>query len=352
MSLLEDLERNWEAFGKADPLWAILTLPGTENRRWDEARFFETGRQEIATAFARLDRLGFAVKRGRALDFGCGVGRLTQALADRFAETHGVDIADSMIQIAQRSNRRGTRCRYHVNAKDDLSLFEDATFDFIYSTYVLQHVPPPLAERYVAELVRVLTAGGILMLQMTEEPVRIEAMPEGAHRARVELASAVPTLHSGEGRRLQVLVANESAHEWPHVNAGNHWLSPDGTTIAFDDGRSPLSPLSPGEHTAVELFVTAPREPGDYLLEVDLVEEGITWFAGRGSIAARVAVRVLPGKASAPSPRMEMHGVPRDEVRRWVERAGGRFLVALEPFSYGIEFLKRDWVSWTYVVTR
>lgn len=72
VSLLEDLERNWEAFGKADPLWAILTLPGTENRRWDEARFFETGRQEIATAFARLDRLGFAVKRDSLMNYLAG----------------------------------------------------------------------------------------------------------------------------------------------------------------------------------------------------------------------------------------------------------------------------------------
>lgn len=65
------------------------------------------------------------------------------------------------------------------------------------------------------------------------------------------------------------------------------------TMVAFDNARTLLpGHLHPGSDTLVRLQVTAPAEPGDYLLEVDLVHEGITWFADRGARTAFVALRV------------------------------------------------------------
>ncbi len=65
------------------------------------------------------------------------------------------------------------------------------------------------------------------------------------------------------------------------------------TMVAFDNARTALpGHLQPDSDTVVHLRVTAPAEPGDYLLEVDLVHEGITWFADRGARTATVALRV------------------------------------------------------------
>src|SRR5258707_194558 len=77
----------------------------------------------------------------RALDFGWGAGRLSQAIARRMAEVDGVDIARSMVDLAGRHNRYGDRCRYRVNTAPDLRLFGDGAFDFVYSSIVLQHIP-------------------------------------------------------------------------------------------------------------------------------------------------------------------------------------------------------------------
>ncbi len=67
-----------------------------------------------------------------------------------------------------------------------------------------------------------------------------------------------------------------------------------GTMIAFDNARSPLpGHLQPGTDTIVPLAVTAPAEAGDYVLEIDLVHEGITWFADRGARTATVALTVV-----------------------------------------------------------
>jgi 2-polyprenyl-3-methyl-5-hydroxy-6-metoxy-1,4-benzoquinol methylase len=141
---LGELQRDWEEFGRIDPLWAILTDPSKKNNRWDPQEFFATGEAETECLMDRIATLPLSLRRGRALDFGCGVGRLTQALCRHFEQCVGVDIAPSMIELACGYNRFGDRCQYHVNAAADLRLFEDGHFDFVYSNIVLQHIPPEL----------------------------------------------------------------------------------------------------------------------------------------------------------------------------------------------------------------
>jgi hypothetical protein len=74
---LPELKRNWDMFGATDPLWSIYTAPGKEGNRWDPAEFFETGELEIAGVMDRVEALDIDLAGGSALDFGCGVGRLT-----------------------------------------------------------------------------------------------------------------------------------------------------------------------------------------------------------------------------------------------------------------------------------
>ncbi len=163
---LELLKRNWEAFGRDDPLWAVLTEPSRRGGLWDPDEFLATGEQEIAELIAELDAFGIAIATGRALDFGCGAGRLTQALAGRFDRCDGVDIAASMIAEAQRLNRRGDRARYHVNPAADLTLFPSETFDLVLSYIVLQHMEPRYAKRYIAEFVRILKLDAIAVFSL------------------------------------------------------------------------------------------------------------------------------------------------------------------------------------------
>jgi ubiquinone/menaquinone biosynthesis C-methylase UbiE len=80
------------------------------------------------------------VNPARALDFGCGVGRLAQALLPRFERVDGVDIAPSMLELAARYNKDPARCVFHLNERADLALFPDRSFTFIYTSLVLQHV--------------------------------------------------------------------------------------------------------------------------------------------------------------------------------------------------------------------
>jgi SAM-dependent methyltransferase len=167
---LRRLKRQWDALGKRDPLWAVIADPQRRGGRWDLEEFFDTGVGEIDGLMGYLASLGLEVSRGRALDFGCGVGRLTQGLAAHFAEADGVDIAPSMIHLAVTHNRYGQRCRYHLNQRPNLGLFDDDTFDLVYSNLTLQHIEPRYSRAYIGEFLRILVPGGALVFQLPACP--------------------------------------------------------------------------------------------------------------------------------------------------------------------------------------
>jgi ubiquinone/menaquinone biosynthesis C-methylase UbiE len=160
-------ERDWNELAELDPYWAILTSPGTRFGGWDSNEFFATGTREIDGVMRRAAELGHPQGRERALDFGCGLGRLTRPLAGRFEECVGVDISEGMVRQARELNADVPGATFVVNAADDLRRFDDESFDFVYSVIVLQHVPDRGAiESYIAEFCRVLRPGGLAIFQL------------------------------------------------------------------------------------------------------------------------------------------------------------------------------------------
>lgn len=162
----------WNDFAKTDPLWAILSLPGKRGGQWDINEFFAVGRKEIDEMMAFTTASGIDFRRKKALDFGCGVGRITQALARCFDECHGLDISPRMIEMANTYNRYKERVTYHLNQDNDLHLFPDASFDFIYTIITLQHMEPRFSLNYIKEFLRVLRPSGILIFQLPSERVK------------------------------------------------------------------------------------------------------------------------------------------------------------------------------------
>jgi hypothetical protein len=57
---LAELQRNWEAFGAEDPLWAILTIPGKRFGQWNVDEFFQCGRDQIRGQMACIEERGSA----------------------------------------------------------------------------------------------------------------------------------------------------------------------------------------------------------------------------------------------------------------------------------------------------
>ena len=169
---LAALRRDWDTLGEADPLWAVYVDPVKRGGRWQVDEFLATGRAEIAVAMRELKELGLAGRHEAALDFGCGVGRLTAALSEHYETVTGVDVSPAMLDHARRINAANDRCRFVGNDRPDLSQFPDGSFDLAYSSIVLQHLTPELSDGYLRELIRVVRPGGAVVVVVPERHLR------------------------------------------------------------------------------------------------------------------------------------------------------------------------------------
>lgn len=134
------------------------------------------------------------------------------------------------------------------------------------------------------------------------------ALPDNAFKAVISVVDPPAKLRTGQKETIQVRVNNASDVLWYarggpvntassnkfYLAVGDRWLEADGEKLVTDmDGRYGLPrDLKPGEETKVPLLITAPKLPGDYILELDLVQEQVAWFHDKGSGTARVKIRV------------------------------------------------------------
>lgn len=157
--------------GETDPLWAVATAPQYKNGGWDPELFFQSGRDQVQKIVEHAKTLG-GLPSGTALDFGCGVGRLSQALAEHFDEVIGVDVAPSMINEAASYNKQGDRVRYILNERPDLSVLPDESVDFVYTEITLMHMEPRYSLEYIREFLRVTRSNGMVVFHIPDPTPR------------------------------------------------------------------------------------------------------------------------------------------------------------------------------------
>ena len=211
---LSEVQQYWDQQAHSDPMWAILTDPAKAGRRWDADEFFATGVRDVAVFMQQAEAWGKPAARRTALDFGCGIGRLSQALVDHFDRVYGVDISSKMIELARQHNRQGARVEYWCNAAGDLSHFADGSIDMVLSWITLQHVRPRYARRYMQEFVRVLAPGGLLLFQYPSKPIglgvrlarwkALVSRPRPMYMNGMDREKVVALLESAGGRVLEI----------------------------------------------------------------------------------------------------------------------------------------------------
>lgn len=162
---LRALKGKWEAYAEQDALWSTWIDPARKGNRWEPADFFATGVAEAAIIMQMVARLA-GPDRHLAVDFGCGVGRVTQALARFYQRVVGLDISAAMIDRARSFAPHDLRCEYTVNERADLACLQTGCADLVYSRNVLQHMVPPLMEAYIGEFVRLLKPDGLALFQL------------------------------------------------------------------------------------------------------------------------------------------------------------------------------------------
>jgi len=160
--LYRDTDQDWQQIGHEDPFWGVLTAP--EFRK--DALTPESLEVFYSSGVGHVEWLASVVARHFqqplkalcALDFGCGVGRLTQAMT-QFAETVvGVDISEGMLAKAREHTNGSVRFQNSLT---------DERFDWLHSFIVFQHIPPVRGMAILQDLLTRLLPGGLVTLHFT-----------------------------------------------------------------------------------------------------------------------------------------------------------------------------------------
>ena len=155
---------DWQTFGAADPYYGVLADDRFKAANIDAAAidaFFKSGVGHVDKVLAILHRqLGY-VPSGTALDFGCGVGRLTNAFAAHFDQVVGLDISPGMLERARSDSvRRGVANVTYKNSIGEDGLRPE-TYDLVHTYIVLQHIPTAIGVGIIRDLILATKPGGV-----------------------------------------------------------------------------------------------------------------------------------------------------------------------------------------------
>jgi 2-polyprenyl-3-methyl-5-hydroxy-6-metoxy-1,4-benzoquinol methylase len=168
--ILEHIRLTWQFHGETEPHWSVLTsqrfLKSHINETEEE--FFNSGRDNVEKLRASLRRNGLDPSAHRTcVEYGCGLGRITRWLADRFEHVYCYDIsAAHLAGAAHHLTRSGVTnvTLHHVRTVDEMVNLERA--DLVYSLIVLQHNPPPVIRLIVRAFLKALNPGGVAYFQV------------------------------------------------------------------------------------------------------------------------------------------------------------------------------------------
>ncbi|HUB72439.1 MAG TPA: class I SAM-dependent methyltransferase [Solirubrobacteraceae bacterium] len=225
-----DPHEQWERFGARDPYFAVLTEPRYHREQLDDGareRFFASGRQVVDGLLGEIEaHTGASPQQRRALDFGCGVGRLSLALAERCSHVYGVDVSPSMLAEAERNAAEKGSSNVEWVLTGQLGELA-GSYDLVLSAIVFQHIPVREGERLFATLVRGLRPGGVAAIQLTlkthHTPLALlrwlrKSLPLAPNLANLMMGKSwshpYMELNSYSLERLARLLAQEGVSEW------------------------------------------------------------------------------------------------------------------------------------------
>lgn len=161
--------KTWEEKARENPLYGVMSderFADSGNPTDEELDiFYSQGRKFVSRWISPWLIETETAENADVLEFGCGMGRLTNALAESHSPEHiyGLDISPTMIEYAKKYTNKAIG--YEIVRADSSFPFEDEQFQRIYSYAVFQHIATgSVVEKSIAEIGRVLAKGGYVRL--------------------------------------------------------------------------------------------------------------------------------------------------------------------------------------------
>ena len=171
-ALFEAVQTCWEQFGREEPHWSVLTAERFKQKNLNHnlTEFYQSG-QANAALFLNLARRNGYLTDGAAdktvLEYGCGVGRVTHALAQHFKQVYAYDISAPHLDLARQFTASlGLRNIEFAQIQHPLDVRRFPKVDAVYTLIVLQHNPPPIIRVILNGLLDALAPGGLAFFQL------------------------------------------------------------------------------------------------------------------------------------------------------------------------------------------
>ena len=212
-ALRQIMQRGWERLGRDEPYRSVITA--SEHKGAPESAgttgFWASGEAIVGSIVRILARHGMdALGDKTCIDLGCGVGRLTAPLANRFHSVHGYDVSSTHLDVARRQLARHTNVELTRVAALPLRL---PRADVVVSLIVLQHNPPPIIGQLIEAALACLEPGGIALFQVpTYEPGYTFDLASYLDTHRQQREAAGMEMHCIPQRQVFAIVAAAGCH--------------------------------------------------------------------------------------------------------------------------------------------
>ena len=275
MSVEQQMREDWNRRAREDAHYYVAF----GRHEQDEDEFLDTA-SDVLRGFERELKRGLPgtnARARRALEIGCGPGRLMKPLSAQFGEIHGVDVADEMIAIARRRLASIPHAHPHVGSGADLRQFADDSFDFLYSYAVFQHIPAKqVVLSYLQDAARVLKPGGLMRFQVNNlDAARTAA--ETWHGCSIE-AEEIRDYARAYGLRVLAMEGVKTQYMWVTLRKPAHASeAPAGMVqlrrITNSESSEPVAPHR-GRYAALAMWIEGLPEWAD-LLRLDVRVAGL-----------------------------------------------------------------------------
>jgi SAM-dependent methyltransferase len=167
--LFQRVEQQWRSLGETEPYWSVLSDDKFKNEEIDKhiAEFNASGEHSVQILENVARRNGYTLPSASVFELGCGVGRITRFLANRFDSVVAADISPGNLALCEQYLKKEG-----VQNVDVLQLRKLAEVDAVpsiggfFSLIVLQHNPPPVQLFLLRKLLGKVAAGGFCFFQV------------------------------------------------------------------------------------------------------------------------------------------------------------------------------------------
>ena len=216
MDIREKMKRDWDRRAEADPYYWVAATEDADLQSYQDSALNDTQNFLEGLAPHRTN------DRGKVLDLGCGIGRMTSLLTPHFDEVFGVDVSEHMINTARSIHSKVNNLHFATNSGADLSAFETESIDVVCSYSVLAHLPSDVVQAYFQEVGRALKVDGLFRYQFWVGP---EMHPSDDNTLSIHVYDEKHLAHLHEVAGLQECARDEIDYFDPILKLKPVWIT-------------------------------------------------------------------------------------------------------------------------------